>query len=79
MEVEGYDFECSILEFRSGTFSDNNKEVRHAYVFIRDDGLLLRKTGVLIKSDLGTKRLFYKDISMIDYDKAGLFHIILHI
>lgn len=75
MAEEGYDFECQILELRSNWLGDKNQEVRHAYVYVRQDGLVLRKTGVFIKSDLGTKTLYYKDISTLDYDKAGLFHV----
>ena len=75
MEEFEYHFQCDMYENRTNILGQKEDDLVNVYALIRDDSLVLRKTGIFIKSDLGTKTLFYKDINLIDYDKPGIFHI----
>lgn len=69
-----YDFKCRILEVRRNWRGADAEYLNSAYVTIHDDNLELRKTGLVISSDLGTTNFYYKDITSITFDKPGLFH-----
>ena len=70
-----YDFSCSIDEIRTN-WAGNKKEDRiKCHVRVLDDKLIIQKTGLLIKSDLGNRIIYFSDISSIDFDKAGLLHL----
>lgn len=71
---DNYDFKCRILEIRRNWRGSDNEYINSAYVTIHEDNIELRKTGLVIKSDLGTTNFYYKDISSLTYDNPGLFH-----
>ena len=48
---------------------------RRCYVKVLEDRLILDKTGIMIRSDLGTRTIYFSDISSIDFDKSGMFHV----
>lgn len=67
-------FECTIEEMRYTTFSNTNqRNVQHGFVGVYDDKLVIAKQGVFIKSDLGSRVLFFKNVAAIDYDERGVF------
>lgn len=69
-----YDFKCRILEIRRNWRGSDKEYLNKAFVTVHEDNIELKKTGLVISSDLGTTNFYYKDISSITYDKAGLFH-----
>lgn len=70
-----FDFECSMNEQRTGWNDQTRDQYVRAYVFIKEDYLEIFKTGFWIKSNLGSKKLYYSEMSSVDFDKAGLMHI----
>ncbi len=67
-------FECTIEEMRYTTFSNTNqRNVQHGFVGVYDDKLVIAKQGVFIKSDLGSRVVYFKNIASIDYDEKGIF------
>lgn len=70
-----YEFQCSIDEERTNWMGEKISERRDATVRVFKDRLIIYKTGVFIKSDLGSRTIYFQDISSIDFDKAGMFHI----
>ena len=69
-----YDFKCRILEIRRNWRGADREYINSAYVTVHDDNIELRKSGLVISSDLGTTNFYYNDISSITYDKSGMFH-----
>ena len=70
-----YEFQCSLDEERTNWMGEKISERRDATVRVFKDRLIIYKTGVFIKSDLGSRTIYFQDISSIDFDKAGMFHI----
>ncbi len=70
-----YEFQCSLDEERTNWMGERISERRDATVRVFKDRLVINKTGVFIKSDLGSRTIYFQDISSIDFDKAGMFHI----
>ncbi|WP_304103066.1 SHOCT domain-containing protein [Methanobrevibacter ruminantium] len=70
-----YEFQCSLDEERTNWMGERISERRDATVRVFKDRLVINKTGVFIKSDLGSRTIYFQDISSIDFDKAGIFHI----
>ncbi len=69
-------FECTIEEVKYSTFSNQpRRNVDTAYVVIDDDCIVILKESVFIKSNMGSRQIFYDNISSIDYDARGLFHL----
>lgn len=67
-------FECTIEEMRYTTLSNTNqRDVQHGFVGVYDDKLVIAKQGVFIKSDLGSRVLYFKNVAAIDYDERGIF------
>lgn len=67
-------FECTIEEMRYTTFSNTNqRNVQHGFVGVYDDKLVIAKQGVFIKSDLGSRVVYFKNVASIDYDERGVF------
>ena len=71
---KNYDFTCRILEVRRNWRGADIEHINRAYVTIHDESLELKKTGLVIPSDLGTVVFYFKDISSINYDKPGFLH-----
>ena len=72
---QNYDFICSIDEVRTNWRGAEKEDRRRCYVKVLDDRLILDKTGIMIRSDLGTRTIYFSDISSIDFDKSGMFHV----
>ena len=67
-------FECTIEEMRYTTLSNTNqRNVQHGFVGVYDDKLVIAKQGVFIKSDLGSRVIYFKNVAAIDYDERGVF------
>lgn len=67
-------FECTIEEMRYTTFSNTNeRNVQRGFVGVYDDKLVIAKQGVFIKSDLGSRVIYFKNVAAIDYDERGIF------
>ena len=72
---QNYDFSCSIDEVRTNWRGVEKEDRRRCYVKVLEDRLILDKTGIMIRSDLGTRTIYFSDISSIDFDKSGMFHV----
>lgn len=72
---KNYDFKCRILETRRNWLSNDSEYINSAYVTVYDDHISLRKSGLILSSDLGTSDFYYRDISSLTYDKPGMFHV----
>lgn len=74
-EESEYDFFCDIEEIRTNWAGEKRKDRRRCNVKVYDDRFILYKTGIFIKNDLGNRTVYYCDITGMDFDKAGLFHV----
>jgi len=74
-DSEEYDFICSIDEVRTNWRGVEKEDRRRCYVKVLDDRLILDKTGMMIQSDLGSRTIYFSDISSVDFDKSGVFHV----
>ena len=72
---EEYDFSCSIDEVRTNWRGVEKEDRRKCYVKVLNDRLILYKTGIMIQSDLGSRTIYFSDISSVDFDKSGVFHV----
>lgn len=69
-------FECDIEEVKYSTFQNQaNRNYDHAYVIINRDNVEIIKESVWIKSNMGTRKIFYENITSIDFDARGKFHL----
>lgn len=68
-------FKCSIEEIKYSTFQNQpHRNFDTAYVIINHDNVEILKESVWIKSNMGTRKIFYDNITSIDYDARGMFH-----
>lgn len=68
-------FECSIEEIKYSTFyNEPRRETETAYVVINKDNFEILKESIFIKSNMGTRKIFYDNITSIDYDARGRLH-----
>ena len=51
-----------------------NRNVDTAYVIIYEDRLEIYKESVWIKTNMGSRKLYFSNIASIDYDARGVFH-----
>ena len=69
-------FECTIEEMKYSTFSNTNtRNVDTAYVIVEGAYLDIFKESVFLKSNMGSRRLYYENIASIDYDARGRLHL----
>lgn len=69
-------FECTIEEVKYSTFQNQaNRNIDTAYVIINNDNVEILKESVWIKSNMGTRKIFYDNITSIDFDARGKFHL----
>jgi hypothetical protein len=69
-------FTCAIEEAKNSTFTNTvRREVDKAYVFIEDNYLEIIKESVFLKSNMGTRKIYYENIAGIDYDARGKLHL----
>ena len=68
-------FECSIEEVKYSTFNNHaQRNIDTAYVIINEDNFEIIKESVWLKVNMGSRKLFFYNITSIDYDARGLFH-----
>ena len=68
-------FECTIEEVKYSTFNNTpNRNIDTAYVVITEEYVEIFKESIWIKSNMGSRKLFYDNITSIDYDARGVFH-----
>lgn len=68
-------FQCSIEEIKYSTFNNQpNRNIDTAYVIVNRDNVEILKESVWIKSNMGSRKIFYDNITSIDYDARGVFH-----
>lgn len=69
---EDITFECTIEEKRHTTFrNEDERNVDHAYVAVFDNCIVIIKESVWIKSDMGMRKVYFNNVSSIDYDTRG--------
>ena len=68
-------FQCSIEEIKYSTFNNQpNRNIDTAYVIVNRDNVEILKESVWIKSNMGSRKIFYDNITSIDFDARGVFH-----
>lgn len=68
-------FQCSIEEIKYSTFTNQAKRnVDTAYVIINEDNFEIIKESVFLKSNMGVRKIFFYNITSIDYDARGMLH-----
>ena len=68
-------FKCSIEEVKYSTFNNQpQRNIDTAYVIINDDNFEILKESVWLKTNMGSRRLFFNNIASIDYDARGVLH-----
>jgi len=69
-------FKCTIEERKNSTFTNTNRrEVDNAYVFIENKYLEIVKESVFLKSNMGTRKIYFENVASIDYDARGKLHL----
>lgn len=69
-------FQCSIEEIKYSTFTNQKqRNIDTAYVIINDDNFEIIKESVWIKSNMGTRKIFFDNIASIDFDARGRLHL----
>lgn len=69
---EAYCFRCSIEEQRSHTFGNETyRKPSQAYVALFDDYIAIAKESAILQSDLGIRKVFFRNVASIDYDARG--------
>lgn len=70
---ESYYFECTIEEKRTSTFTNTERRnVDNAYVALYDEYMVIIKESVWLKSDMGMRKVYFKNVTSIDYDTSGI-------
>ncbi|WP_407375987.1 zinc-ribbon domain-containing protein [Methanobrevibacter sp.] len=68
-------FQCSIEEVKYSTFTNQpQRNIDTAYVIINKDNFEIIKESVWLKTNMGTRKLFFYNITSIDYDARGVLH-----
>ena len=68
-------FKCGIEEIKYSTFSNQpRRDYDHAYVIINEDNFEIIKESVWLKTNMGMRKLYFYNITSIDYDARGRFH-----
>ena len=68
-------FKCTIEEVKYSTFQNQpNRNIDTAYVIINNDNVEILKESIWIKSNMGTRKIFYDNITSIDFDARGKLH-----
>ena len=69
-------FKCTVEEMRHSSISNiNERDVVDGYVFIEDTFLEIIKESVFLKSNMGSRKIFFDNIASIDYDARGRLHV----
>ena len=68
-------FQCTIEEIKYSTFSNQpQRNIDNAYVIINEDNFEIIKESVWLKSNMGTRRLYFYNLTSLDFDARGKFH-----
>ena len=68
-------FKCSIEEEKYSTFSNQKqRNIDTAYVIINEDNFEIYKESVWLKSNMGSRKIYFYNITSIDYDARGKLH-----
>ena len=68
-------FQCTIEEIKYSTFSNQpQRNIDHAYVIINEDNFEIIKESVWLKSNMGTRRLYFYNLTSLDFDARGKLH-----
>lgn len=68
-------FKCTIEEVRYGTFTnDPQRDLMDAYVIINEDNFEILKESMFIKSNMGSRKLYFHNITSLDFDARGKFN-----
>lgn len=68
-------FQCSIEEVKYSTFSNQPKRnMDYAYVIVNEDNFEIIKESVWLKSNMGSRKIYFYNITSIDYDARGRLH-----
>lgn len=68
-------FKCTIEEIKFSTFTnERRRNVDYAYVIINEDNFEIIKESVWLKSNMGTRKLYFYNIASIDFDARGKLH-----
>ena len=68
-------FKCSIEEEKYSTFTNQRqRNFDTAYVIINEDNFEIYKESVWLKSNMGSRKIYFYNITSIDYDASGKLH-----
>lgn len=68
-------FQCLIEEVKYSTFSNQPKRnIDYAYVIVNEDNFEIIKESVWIKSNMGSRKIYFYNITGIDFDARGRLH-----
>lgn len=68
-------FQCTIEEVKYSTFTNQaQRNIDTAYVIINEDNFEIIKESVWLKTNMGSRKIFYYNITSLDYDARGLLH-----
>lgn len=68
-------FQCTIEEIKYSTFSNQpQRNIDNAYVIINEDNFEIIKESVWLKSNMGTRRLYFYNLTSLDFDARGRLH-----
>lgn len=68
-------FKCSIEEVKYSTFTNQPvRNIDNAYVIINEENIEIFKESVWLKSNMGSRKLYFYNITSIDFDARGKLH-----
>lgn len=67
-------FTALIREERFGVSTDSKTKTNQIHGIIHDTGFEFNKTGVMIKTDLGERKVQFNNVISVDLDKSGYLH-----
>ena len=69
-------FKCTLEEIRYRTFSNApERDLMDAYVIINEDNFEILKESMFIKSNMGTRKIYFQNITSLDFDARGKFNL----
>ena len=71
-----YYFKCHIEELRMSTIlNQTRREIDEGYVIIYDNYIEILKESVFFKRNMGSRKMYFKNITSINRNKRGLIHL----
>ncbi len=69
-------FKCTIEEIKYSTFTNQpQRNIDTAYVIVNEDNFEIIKESVWLKSNMGTRKIYFYNITSIDFDARGRLHV----